>query len=131
MKGDAKGWLILGGLGLLLLLLNGQAEANRPYGILPGRGAVGGTRNQGFAPTTNRATQMLLSNNRRAGAAFFNGSQGNLYLRLGGGDATLSAYTVKLVPSAYYSIPAGYRGDVSGIWDIAGSGTAVVTEQNS
>jgi len=52
----------------------------------------------------------------------------NLFLRLGVVAATTAAYTVRLVPNAYYEVPFDYIGDIHGIWDGAdGAGFANVT----
>jgi len=75
------------------------------------------------------AGTILAANAARAGATFSNTDTGNLFLYLSAiGTVTTSKYTVKLVPGAYYELPNGYRGIVTGIWDTAGSGSCNVTE---
>jgi hypothetical protein len=70
---------------------------------------------------------ILAANILRKGSAVTNDSTANLYLLLGTSAASLTSYTVKLPPYAYYETPAGYTGQLTGIWDSA-AGSARVTE---
>lgn len=63
----------------------------------------------------------------RIGFTVYNDSSANLFLLLGAG-ASLASFTVRLVPDAYYEVPFGYSGVVTGIWDAAGAGAALVDE---
>jgi len=71
-------------------------------------------------------TTLLAANANRLGATVFNNSTANLYLALGAGAGTTN-FTIKLAAGAYYPIPFGFTGIISGIWD-AVNGNALVTE---
>lgn len=72
---------------------------------------------------------ILAANANRIGALVFNTDANNLYLAFTSSAATTSAFTVKIAAGGYYEFPAPvYRGQVTGIWDVDGSGAAVVTE---
>ncbi|MGH6879512.1 MAG: hypothetical protein ACREFM_01235, partial [Hypericibacter sp.] len=72
---------------------------------------------------------ILASNSARKGASVTNTSTTNLFLRAGTTAATTSNYTVKLVPDAYYEVPAGFTGAIHGIWATdPNTGNANVTE---
>lgn len=77
-------------------------------------------------------TTLLALNANRIGAAFYNNSTANLFLKLGATasiGAGTESYTVRLVPNAYYEVPFGYTGIIDGIWDAAdATGEVVVTE---
>lgn len=71
---------------------------------------------------------ILASNASRLGGTVMNDTGGAiLYLKLNSGAASLTSYTVALVAGAYYEIPFGYTGAITGIWASA-SGAARVTE---
>lgn len=74
---------------------------------------------------------VLPKNGARKGAAFFNDSTALLYLALGPGVSSSSAYTVQIGPSGYYELPVCqggvYLGEVRGIWASA-NGSLRVTE---
>lgn len=69
---------------------------------------------------------VLASNTSRVGAQIYNDSTVLLYLKFGT-TASTTSFTVLLVASAYYEVPAGYNGKIDGIWASA-TGTARVTE---
>lgn len=69
---------------------------------------------------------VLASNSSRKGATFFNNSTAILYLAFGSTAAT-TAFTVPLSASAFFEMPSGYTGVVSGIWATA-NGNVQVTE---
>jgi hypothetical protein len=71
---------------------------------------------------------LLASNSARKGAAIYNDSTQNLYLKLGA-TASTSSFTVLLVAGAYYELPTTsvYTGIIDGIWASA-NGSARVTE---
>ena len=73
------------------------------------------------------STSLLASNAARLGATVYNDSTAILYLLLGSGTASTSAYSVQLGPGAYYEVPFGYRGAIKAIWSAA-NGAAKVTE---
>ena len=69
---------------------------------------------------------LLNSNAARLGSTIFNNSTVYLYLTLGATSST-SSFTVQMNPSAYYEVPFGYLGAISGIWASA-TGFALCTE---
>lgn len=70
---------------------------------------------------------ILASNDARLGASIWNDSAAILYVDLTGGTATSSSCSVKLVADAFYEVPFGYTGLITGIWASA-TGAARVTE---
>lgn len=94
------------------------------------------------APVSNTATRtavpfddaapgvvLLAANANRLGATVYNNSDGSMFLALGAVVATLTDFTVKLVPGAYYEVPYNFRGQLSAIWEAATTaGDAQVTE---
>jgi hypothetical protein len=74
---------------------------------------------------------VLAANTARKGATIVNDSTALLYLKFGS-SASTSSYTVVLAgaasaPFAYYEVPFGYTGIITGIWASA-AGNARVTE---
>ena len=132
MGKDRSGWIVLGLIVGALVLLNRQGGAGGSWGD-DGTGGIydspsQGPRAQNFNPNATWSQNMLRNNQRRFQASVFNGSQGNLYLLLAPGQASLTNYTVRLQPSAHFEVPDGYKGEINGIWDVVGTGTAQVTE---
>lgn len=79
--------------------------------------------------SSNTSQTILASNANRIGALIFNTDANNLYLAFTASAATTSAFTVKIAAGGYYEFPQPvYRGQVTGIWDVDGSGAAVITE---
>ena len=75
------------------------------------------------------STTILAANARRKGATVINTDANALCLRLDGGTATTTTgFNVRLVQNAYYEIPFGYTGLVTGIWEADGAGAANVCE---
>lgn len=74
------------------------------------------------------STTVLASNAARRGATIWNDSTAVLYLLLGSGTASATNCTVKLIADAFYEVPFGYTGIISGIWASDASGSARVTE---
>lgn len=71
---------------------------------------------------------LLASNPRRKGASIVNASTALLYVRLSIGSATTTTgFNVVLDENDYFEIPAGYTGQVSGIWASA-TGSANMVE---
>lgn len=62
----------------------------------------------------------------RDGITIYNNSADNLYVALGETVST-TAFTVKMVPDAYYEVPERWQGKVCGTWD-GTDGDAQVTE---
>lgn len=73
------------------------------------------------------STSLLAANAARLGATVYNDSTAILYLLLGSGTASTSAYSVQLGAGAYYEVPFGYTGAIKGLWASA-TGNARVTE---
>jgi hypothetical protein len=93
---------------------------------------VAGNRSETATTTSvaqNIAAVTLLAANAasRIGCSVFNDSNANLYLKTGAA-ASLASFTVELVPGAYWEAPYGYSGIITGIWDAAGAGAALVEE---
>lgn len=77
-------------------------------------------------PSSATVVPILASNAARKGATVHNDSSAVLTLKLGSG-ASASSYTTKLAAGAYYEVPFGYTGIITGLWASA-NGNAVVTE---
>ena len=73
------------------------------------------------------STSLLASNAARLGATVYNDSTAILYLLLGSGTASTSAYSVQMAAGAYYEVPFGYTGAIKAIWASA-TGAARITE---
>jgi hypothetical protein len=69
---------------------------------------------------------LLAANTARMGATIFNQSTSVCYVKLGSG-ASATSYTVRMSANAYYEVPFGYTGIITGIW-AAVNGNAYVTE---
>lgn len=100
--------------------------------------ASGGGGGGGTPATTATITEpaasitvetVLAANAARLSAKFFNsGTGGNVFLSYGAG-ASLTAFTVKLVPGAYYNMEYLYTGAFTAIWDtLTNAGALMVTE---
>jgi len=73
--------------------------------------------------------QILASNTSRLGAAVYNDSSAILYLGVGTTTVTTSNYTCKLFPNGYFEVPAGFTGELRGLWATdPNDGGAKVTE---
>lgn len=77
------------------------------------------------------STTLIAANANRLGAAIVNDSSAILYVKLGS-SASSTSYTVMLAGTvssiaAYYEVPFGYTGIITGIWASA-TGNARVTE---
>lgn len=105
-----------------------------PLGTAPGVGQASTSVVTRVATAVVTGTLLAL-NTSRIGAALYNNATSNLFIKLGATaniGAGTESYTVRLVPNAYYEIPAGYTGIVDGIWDAAdGTGEALITELTS
>lgn len=63
---------------------------------------------------TGSTTTVLASNANRIGATVFNESTATAYLKLGA-TASLTSYSLQLLPGAYYEVPFSYTGVIDGI----------------
>jgi hypothetical protein len=70
---------------------------------------------------------VLASNAARVGAAIYNDSANILYLALSASAASLTAFTIRIMPNSYYDLPVDYTGQINGIWN-GNVGSARVTE---
>ena len=74
------------------------------------------------------STQLLPYNASRKGGTFYNDSTNNLYLALTSGNATTSAYTVKIPAAGFFEIPFPiWQGQITGVWD-GTNGAVRITE---
>lgn len=77
------------------------------------------------------AGTLLAANTARKGATIVNDSTEILYVLLGAGTVSATVYTVALQPTgtvgAYYEVPFGFNGIITGIWASA-TGSARITE---
>lgn len=74
------------------------------------------------------SVSILASNKARRGACIVNASTAILYLRLDSSAATTTTgHSVQLPTLAYYEVPFGYTGAITGIWASA-NGSANITE---
>ena len=71
-----------------------------------------------FSSTSD--AQILAANAARRAATIYNRGAGTLYVLLGSGTSSATAFTVRLLPDQYYELPAGYTGEVKGIFGSAG-----------
>lgn len=72
---------------------------------------------------------LLAANGRRRGASIVNASTATLYVNLSGGTATATtAHSVQLTTGAYFEVPFGYTGAITGIWASDAGGSANMTE---
>jgi hypothetical protein len=78
------------------------------------------------ASVTNSNTTVLAANNQRLGATIYNEGTVNALIKLGS-TASATSYTVRLIPDAYYEVPFGYTGIITGI-TASGTATCRVTE---
>lgn len=88
------------------------------------RSATGTTTS--VSDTASNVT-LLASNASRLGATVYNDSTVNLFVKLGA-TASLTSFTVRLTPNAYYEVPYNYTGIIDGIWASDASGSARITE---
>lgn len=87
------------------------------------------TGTQSSVSDSATSVTILASNASRRGASVFNDSSAILYLLVGAGTASTTAYTVKIASGGYYEVPAGYTGILVGIWaSDPNDGAARVTE---
>jgi hypothetical protein len=71
---------------------------------------------------------LLVDNPNRKFITVYNNCDKNLYLKLGA-TASLTSFTVLMVPSGYYELPLPiYTGVIDGIWDDNPTGFVTLTE---
>lgn len=75
------------------------------------------------------STTILAANAQRKGASIINTSTAILYLDMSGGTATATTrHHVQLTQGAYFEVPFGYTGLITGIWASDAGGSANVAE---
>jgi len=79
------------------------------------------------ASSTNSAT-LLAANGSRIGAVISNSDANPLFIRIGGGTASASDFSVVIPTNSTYTVPFAYNGAISGIWGTDGAGHAGITE---
>ncbi len=92
-------------------------------------GAPGATATVTGVAQNAASVTLTAADSSRRGGAIVDGAAANLYVILYAGAASIASggYTVKIAPAGYYEIPAGYTGEIRGIWDAAGEGYANIT----
>jgi hypothetical protein len=89
---------------------------------------VTSARSQSKSVTSSATSVLILEVNiDRTGGTIFNDSTQILYLNLDDQQASITVYTVKMLPNAYYELPYNYAGALNGIW-VAANGSARITE---
>jgi len=85
------------------------------------------TSTQSSVGQSATSVNLLPENTSRLGVTIHNDSTSNLFIILGS-VASLTSFTVRLVPNAYYELPFVYTGNIDGIWAAGGTGAARITE---
>lgn len=99
-------------------------------GYIKGRAAGATVTSVNSAATS---TTIIAANRNRSGVSISNTDANILYLKLGGGPASATDFTVA-IPGAtataigYYEVPYGFTGAITGVWAVDGTGAALVTE---
>ncbi|MDE2098062.1 MAG: hypothetical protein KGL39_12485 [Patescibacteria group bacterium] len=96
-------------------------------GRLLHRNSPAATGTQTSVASSGSDGTILAANAARIGATIYNDSTQILYLLLASGTSSNTNYSVQLVASAYYEVPAFYTGVIKGLWASA-NGNARVTE---
>lgn len=104
------------------------ASDQSPIPVTADRAAVS-TNTAVARVTTAGGVVILAANTLRKGATIANASGAILYLKFVAiGTTSATSFTVRLVANAYYEVPFGYTGAISGIWASAGAGNALISE---
>lgn len=98
----------------------------------PGTGGSSGGTTSSTATRSNvaaslTAVDLAAANANRKGLTILNDSTATLYVALGSGATATDCTAILPGSMSYYEVPAGYTGQVTGIWSAA-SGAARVTE---
>lgn len=110
------------------VLLNAKDLGNGAWAlqVSDSNSAPASTGTPAAANVGTSSSQILAASASRKGATVYNTSAAaNIFLTLGA-TSSLTVFTVKLVPGAYYETPYGYTGAISAIGNVAG--TVTVTE---
>lgn len=97
--------------------VSGTVTANAGTGTLATKETRSstGTSTQPSIATTAGGTTVLASNANRLGASVRNDGANDVFMLLGTGTVTSSVYTTKMSPGAYFEVPYGYTGVITGI----------------
>jgi hypothetical protein len=71
---------------------------------------------------------LAAENLSRAGVHIYNTSSSNLFISCGSVDATTTVYSQRLTQNESWTVPFGFQGKVTGIWNGNSGGAALVTE---
>jgi hypothetical protein len=104
-----------------VVLVNSAGSAAGDSAAGPATGATTSVASSA-TPVTLKA-----ANTARKGLTIFNDSTQVLYVLLGAGTVSSTVYTVQLSAGAYYEVPFGFSGAVTGLWASA-NGNARLTE---
>lgn len=115
-----------GGLLVALTGTSGNLNVNVANAAVPVIPAPTATPSVVQVASSATVVTLLALNTNRKGAMVMNDSTQTLYVKLGSA-ATATSYTVKMAADAYYEVPFGYTGVITGIWASA-NGYAYVTE---
>lgn len=99
-----------------------------PAGVAftPGQGVQSSAAASTSVASSSTVVNLLAANTARKGATIYNESTAVLYVKFGAA-ASATSYTVQVAANAYYEIPFGYTGLITGLWATA-NGNARVTE---
>lgn len=93
---------------------------------LPVRAYAAGATVTSVADSASNQT-LAAANAFRQAASVYNDSTAALYLKLGA-TASATSFSVLIPPGGYYEVPAGYVGQIDGVWASDASGAARITE---
>lgn len=101
-------------------------SASNPLFVVTTEQTASTCTNTNVADTASSVT-LLAANASRLGASIFNDSDQILYVKCGA-TASLTSFTVRLMPFQYWEVPFGYDGIIDGIWAANSTGSARVAE---
>lgn len=93
---------------------------------LPVEGARPATAVTSTVASSASNVTLLSANSSRRGGTIYNESTADLYIKLGV-TASLTDFTVRMIPGSYYETPYNYTGRIDGIW-VSANGNARITE---
>lgn len=88
---------------------------------------VSGTSATTRVATSTSAVTLLAANANRVGCTVWNESSEQMYLLLGTGTPSATAYTIIVAANGYYEVPFGWTGAVQAVL-ASGTGQAEMTE---
>ena len=78
--------------------------------------------------STTTSTQLAAANASRKGIVIANTDANDLYVLLGSGTASSTNYSFIVATDDEKAPPAGFTGEVVGVWAADGAGKALITE---